>query len=53
MENILSKQFQKQHEMMIEWVNGTIDPLSDDEFKMELSPGKNHGVWLTLTSGDK
>jgi len=46
MENILSKQFQRQHEMMIEWVNGIIEPLSDEEFKMELSPGKNNGVWL-------
>jgi hypothetical protein len=55
MENILSKQFQRQYEMMIEWVNGTIDPLSDEEFNMELSSGKNHGVWLLghlVTSDD-
>ncbi len=55
MTNILSKQFYRQYEMMVEWVNGTIDPLSDDEFKMELSPGKNHGVWLLghlVTSDD-
>lgn len=55
MENILSKQFQRQHEMMTEWVSGTIEPLSDEEFKMELSPGKNHGVWLMghlVTSDD-
>ena len=42
MENILSKQFQRQHEMMIEWVNGIIEPLSDEEFKMELSPQDRH-----------
>ena len=55
MENTLSKQFQRQHEMMIEWVNGTIDPLSDDEFKLEIYPGKNHGVWILghlVTSDD-
>ena len=55
MENKLSKQFQRQYEMMIEWVNGTIDPLTDEEFKMELSPGKNHGVWIfghLVTSDD-
>lgn len=46
MENKLSKQFQRQHEMMLDWVNGPIDLLTDDEFKMEVSPGKNHGVWL-------
>lgn len=41
--------------MMIEWVNGVINILSDDEFKSEISPGKNHGVWLLghlLTSDD-
>ncbi len=55
MNNILSKQFQRQYEMMVEWVNGTIDPLTDDEFKMEIYPGKNHGVWLLghlVTSDD-
>lgn len=46
MENILSKQFQRQYNMMLDWVNGHIDTLKDDEFKIELSPGKNHGVWL-------
>lgn len=41
--------------MMIEWISGIIEPLSDEEFKMELSPGKNHGVWLMghlVTSDD-
>lgn len=32
--------------MMLEWVNGCINSLDDDEFRMELSPGKNHGVWI-------
>lgn len=55
MNNSLSKQFSRQYAMMVEWVNGTIDPLSDDEFKMEITPGKNHGVWLLghlVTSDD-
>ncbi len=46
MENILSKQFHRQYDMMLDWVNVNINSLSDEEFKMELSPGKNHGVWL-------
>ncbi len=55
MENNLSKQFLRQYEMMIEWVNGTIDPLSDEEFKLEIYPGKNHGIWIfghLVTSDD-
>lgn len=46
MENILSKQFEKQYDMMLEWVDGFLNSLSDDDFKTELAPGKNHGVWL-------
>ena len=46
MANILSKQFQRQYEMMNEWIKGIIDPLSEDDLKMEVTPGKNHGVWL-------
>ncbi|MEO8209783.1 MAG: DinB family protein [bacterium] len=46
MENVLSKQFQRQYEMMLGWVDGTINSLSDEDFKMELSPGKNTGVWI-------
>lgn len=41
--------------MMIEWVNGIIDLLTDEEFKLEIFPGKNHGVWLLghlVTSDD-
>ncbi|MEP7146575.1 MAG: DinB family protein [bacterium] len=37
------------------WVNIYIDSLTDEEFEMELSPGKNHGVWILghlITSDD-
>ncbi|MDQ3021462.1 MAG: DinB family protein [Bacteroidota bacterium] len=46
MENVLSKQFQRQYEMMLGWVDGTVNSLSDEDFKIELSPGKNTGVWI-------
>ncbi|HMS64085.1 MAG TPA: DinB family protein [Ignavibacteria bacterium] len=46
MENVLSKKFYQQYIMMIEWVNIYINALDDKELEMELSPGKNHGVWI-------
>ncbi|MEO8665859.1 MAG: DinB family protein [Ignavibacteria bacterium] len=46
MENILVKKFLEQYIVMIEWVNLYINALTDKDFEMELSPGKNHGVWI-------
>ena len=46
MENPVSKKFMQQYELMVGWINETMKGLSDDDFKQELSPGKNHGVWL-------
>jgi len=55
MENKIVKKFLEQYIMMVEWVNNYINPLSDKEFEMELSPGKNHGKWILghlITSED-
>jgi len=55
MENILAKKFYQQYVMMIEWVDIYIKMLTDEEFEMELSPDKNHGVWIfghLITSDD-
>lgn len=55
MENSTSQKFAQQYKMMTEWVNIYIGELSDEEFKMELSPGKNHGIWILghlITSDD-
>lgn len=55
MSNKITKNFAEQFDAMIEWVNGCIDPLTDEELKMELAPGKNHGVWILghlITSDD-
>lgn len=46
MDNPVSKYLAAQYDSMVNWVNGNIDPLTDDELKMELSPGKNHGIWI-------
>lgn len=46
MENPVSKKFTHQYEMMVSWISDTINGLSDDDYKLELSPGKNHGVWI-------
>lgn len=46
MGNTVVKKFAEQFEAMVEWVNGNIDPLTDDELKLEIAPGKNHGVWI-------
>jgi uncharacterized damage-inducible protein DinB len=46
MDNIIAKKFFQQYEMMVGWINETMGGLSDEDFKTELSPGKNHGVWI-------
>ncbi len=56
MDTIISKKFYQQYLMMIEWVNIYINSLTDEEFEMELSPGKNRGVWILghmITSDDE
>jgi hypothetical protein len=55
MSNKTAKQFAAQFDAMADWVSGNIDPLTDEELKMEIAPGKNHGVWLLghlITSDD-
>jgi len=55
MENLLAKKFYQQYLTMIEWVNIYVDMLTDEEYEMELSSGKNHGVWILghmITSDD-
>lgn len=46
MENKAAAVLAHQYRMMVEWVTEYIDALSDEDLKMELSPGKNHGVWI-------
>ena len=49
METSSNRTVQKFHEQwkdMRDWVNGVIEPLSDEEFKTELSPDKSTGVWI-------
>lgn len=46
MENNTSAKFREQYIMMIEWLNNYINTLLDEEFRLEISPGKNHGVWI-------
>ena len=46
MDNPVSKYLSAQYDSMVNWVNGNIDPLTDEELQMELSPGKNHGIWI-------
>jgi hypothetical protein len=31
---------------MVDWVNMYLDALTDDDLKMEIIPGRNHGVWI-------
>jgi uncharacterized damage-inducible protein DinB len=55
MKDSLAKKFYQQYIMMIEWVDIYIKLLSDEEFEMELNPGRNHGVWIfghMITSDD-
>jgi uncharacterized damage-inducible protein DinB len=44
--NILATKFYQQYLMMTEWVGIYIKALSDEDFKMEVSPGSNHGIWI-------
>lgn len=46
MKNNTSGKFLEQYIMMAEWLNNIINILSDEEFRLEISPGKNHGVWI-------
>lgn len=46
MGNSIAKQFFEQWKAMVEWVNENLELLTDEELQAELSPGKNHGVWL-------
>lgn len=46
MDNPVARHLEQQYLMSLEWINENINALSDDEYRMELSPGRNHGVWL-------
>lgn len=46
MANVISKYLLNQFTEMSVWVNMYIEPLTDDELKMEFAPGKSHGVWI-------
>ncbi len=35
-----------QYKNMTSWVNMFLKKLSDDDLKLEIAPGRNHGVWL-------
>jgi hypothetical protein len=35
-----------QHKVMIDWVEMYLDAVSDEEFKIEVVPGRNTGVWI-------
>ncbi|HZV13116.1 MAG TPA: DinB family protein [Candidatus Kapabacteria bacterium] len=41
-----SQTFKEQRQIMVDWVNMYLDALTDDELKMEIVPGRNHGVWI-------
>lgn len=32
--------------MLIGWINDSLNSLSDEDLKLELSEGKNHGIWI-------
>lgn len=46
MNNPLSRLLGKQYTETAGWADWIINSLSDDDLKKEISPGKNHGVWL-------
>src|SRR5262245_58268480 len=46
MENPRSQLHYKQRKIMIRWLSDIINALSDDDLKMSIAPGKNHGVWI-------
>lgn len=35
-----------QYDMVSEWMMGVIREFSDEEFRLEISPGKNHALWI-------
>jgi hypothetical protein len=44
--NSKAELFHGQWKISAGWISNIIKSLSDDELKMEIIPGKNHGVWL-------
>lgn len=46
MENITVKALHEQWKIMAGWISGNLKSLTDDEIKVSLAPGKNHGVWI-------
>ena len=46
MNNSKAHEFYKQWKITIWWINETLKTLSDDDLKKEISPGRNHGVWI-------
>ncbi|MBK7156992.1 MAG: DinB family protein [Ignavibacteria bacterium] len=46
MENKTSQYFAQQFEMVTEWINWLLKDLTDEDLRTELSPGKNHGIWI-------
>ena len=44
-----------QYDMVTDWMMGIISEFSDEEFRLEISPGKNHALWILchlVTSDD-
>ena len=46
MSRTITDVFAKQYDVMVEWVNGVLSGLADEDFNLELAPGKNNGVWI-------
>jgi hypothetical protein len=46
MENIKSNEFYKQWKIMSRWISETLKSLTDEDLCKEISPGRNHGVWI-------
>jgi len=46
MENKTSQYFAQQFGMVTEWINWLLKDLTDEDLRTELSPGKNHGIWI-------
>ena len=44
--NPITERFYKQWKIYTSWITGNLNALSDEELKVELVPGKNHGVWI-------
>lgn len=41
-----TKFISSQYDMVSEWMMGIIREFSDEEFRLEISPGKNHALWI-------